>query len=937
MIMGNQIETRLLRRAMAIGIALVTLTLAFTLGLRVSAFADEGRSGLLAAGSADGLLQAQSADALTGLGSVVRVAGDESGARFIKADRFQSDSVSSIVLPSYANTAALELCYGEDASSCSPAFVGTSQQGPFAQGPIDVNALPEDSSGGRIAYVKPAESGEPKPIRILKSANVNTVFLTSADPVSQGRAFIEASSDHSAQTTGQMLMADAMGKVVYDGALTQIKGRGNATWTADKKPYQIKLDKKTALLGGDKSNKAKTWVLLANAYDETAGLRNYVALRTALAMGLTNSPECDFVDLYYDGEYRGLYLLCEKVQINTGRIEIDEIENVSDNDVDLENRQTWQGINKYGYQFRYVEGSILDPKSKGDNTGGYLLEVNVGRYGAESNWFMSSIGAVEIKSPDYASYEQVKYISERFQAMVDVLTQPDGNASAVVDLPSLSRTYLVNEFAKNFDYMHYSTFFYLPKNSAVFYAGPVWDFDLAFGVFPYRANGGEYVDVAGYASQSMNFFSENKAAVAAAKSSFESDALSAIQKWVETAGGESETIDSVWGRIATPALLNDRKWGSFLYENGTYVMFGEAPNAVAYLASWISDRIDWMSQTIPTATTLDRVDFSGVGARAAQSAAQGESGAIRLWGQVALDTMNSIIDRGQFDAGSVAVLVTAEDFPDALTAAGVAGMANAPIIMTSKAALSAQAQEQLAKLQPQTIIVCGGEAALPPSVADAAAQAAGGAQVERLWGAIASDTAVNIFNQGAAAVGGKWARTAFVCTASGYWDALAASPISYATGMPIFLADNNGTYLSDATMKALKENISSVYIVGGETAVAPSVVTQLNDAGIPVSGRLWGETAIGTSSEVATFGLAKGMNVSNVGVATIEGYWDALAAAPFCGRMNAVMVLAGGPGDSSITEFLAKRFDEVDNAYVFGGQAAISDATYEAISTAIGS
>ena len=920
------------------GVVLAAAVLALSAGWRWAAFADEGQSGQLAAGSASGLLQAQTADAQANVGAMVRIAGDESAVRFIKADRFQGDSMGAVVLPSYANGAALELCYGEDAASAAPAFVGASQQGPFAQGPIDAQSLPEDSDGGYVVYVKPDESAVPEPIRILQSANVGTMYLTSADPVNEGRAFIEASPDHSTKTTGRMLMADAAGQVVYDGDLTQIKGRGNSTWRPDKKPYQIKLDKKTALLGGDKSNKAKTWVLLASAYDETSGLRNYVALRTALAMGLTNTPECDFVDLYYDGEYRGLYLLCEKVQVNAGRVEIDEIENVSDNDVALEDRQTWQGINKYGYQFRYVEGAVLDPSSKGDNTGGYLLEVNNGRYGNERSWFNSSIGAIEIKSPEDASYEQVKYISERFQAMVDVLSQPDGDAASVMDLTSLARTFLACEFAKNTDYLSFSTYFYLPKSSSVFYAGPVWDFDLAFGVNPYWATGSEFVEAAGYASQSRCFFGENEAVIAAVKSAFESDALSVIQQWVKAAnGGGGGTIDSVWNRISTAALLNDRKWSSELYEYGTYVMFDDAPNAVAYLASWIRDRVDWMSRAIPVAKMLDSVDYSGVGEAAAQSAAQGESGAIRLWGQMALDTMSSIIDRGHFDAGSLAILVTAEDYPDALTASGVAGMANAPIIMTSKGSLSAQAQAQLAKLQPQTIIVCGGEAALPPSVADAAAAAAGGAQVERLWGAIASDTAVAIFNRGAEVTGGTWARTAFVCTASGYWDALAASPISYATGMPIFLADGNGTVLSDITMKALKESVSAVYIVGGEAAVAPSVVKQLNDAGIPVAARLWGANAVGTSKEVAEFGLAKGLSAANVGVATVNGYWDALAAAPFCGRMNAVMVLAGSPGDSSIREFLSRRSDDVDNAYVFGGEAAISNATYQAIRTAIGS
>ena len=45
-----------------------------------------------------------------------------------------------------------------------------------------------------------------------------------------------------------------------------IRGRGNSTWEADKKPYKIKLDKKTNVFGLGKN---KHWVLVANTYDNT--------------------------------------------------------------------------------------------------------------------------------------------------------------------------------------------------------------------------------------------------------------------------------------------------------------------------------------------------------------------------------------------------------------------------------------------------------------------------------------------------------------------------------------------------------------------------------------------------------------------------------------------------------------------------------------------
>ncbi len=75
-----------------------------------------------------------------------------------------------------------------------------------------------------------------------------------------------------------------------------------------KRPYQIKLDKKTDLLQtGDSADKAKTWVLLANFYDPSA-VRNMLALDLGRALQMECNMGYRPVCLFYDGEFRGLYL-----------------------------------------------------------------------------------------------------------------------------------------------------------------------------------------------------------------------------------------------------------------------------------------------------------------------------------------------------------------------------------------------------------------------------------------------------------------------------------------------------------------------------------------------------------------------------------------------------------------------------------------------------
>lgn len=299
----------------------------------------------------------------------------------------------------------------------------------------------------------------------------------------------------------------------------------------------------------------------------------------------------------------------------------------------------------------------------------------------------------------------------------------------------------------------------------------------------------------------------------------------------------------------------------------------------------------------------------------------------RLSGDTALDTMNAIVDEGTFANNDVVVLTTADGYWDALTAAGLAGQPIAPVLMTDGKTLSKQTEKQLAKLKPSAIIVCGGKMAVSESVATAAGKAAGGAFVDRCAGDTATGTAVAIYKKGKE-IGGTWSSIAFICTNDGYWDALAAAPISYSAHMPIFLTEGKSA-ISKETINAMKDGgIMGAYIVGGEAAIDSSVVKQLEGAGIIVKGRLWGDTAIETSEQVAAYGQQwHTLTSDKMGLATSGGYWDALAGAALCGKNGSVLLLVDGPSAHSITSFVSSNRNQIKSFYVFGGKAAISEAT----------
>lgn len=103
-----------------------------------------------------------------------------------------------------------------------------------------------------------------------------------------------------------------------------IRYRGNSTfYTPPKKPYRLKFDSKVNLLGMNEGAECKSWVLLAEAYDDSY-MRDAVAY--SLAASITGQYASDFryVKLYLNGKYMGIFLLAEQTQINSERIDIEE-------------------------------------------------------------------------------------------------------------------------------------------------------------------------------------------------------------------------------------------------------------------------------------------------------------------------------------------------------------------------------------------------------------------------------------------------------------------------------------------------------------------------------------------------------------------------------------------------------------------------------------
>lgn len=447
-----------------------------------------------------------------------------------------------------------------------------------------------DELGGYLVWIRPVGSTSPNVVRVMVSAHIRALFILSDDPENEGRYWVESSPTHDNKTTGSMLMVSDEGDVIYDGVLTQIKGRGNGSWRRDKRPYQIKLSKKASLLDGSGGNKLKTWVLLSNRTDGSL-VRDYVAKKLALALGIEETPDCEFVDLYYDGEYRGTYQLSEKVQIGEGRVDIDDLEEENESlNGDTSGHPTAQDINEFGFTFQYVT-DMVDPE---DISGGYLLELDNAYYRDERSWFETSAGVFVIKSPEDASYGEAKYISEMMQRAIDEAQRDDGDISTFFDMESLVKVLFVNELSKNPDYLRWSsTYFYKDKgNESLIVTGPAWDFDLAFGI-RVPTSGMDCMAPDGLVSEAYGLFSNNEQYRVLLNGLFESELLPAAIDMLDRDSNDPSSIYGASNKLAASWKMNYALWGNYL--SITPIEFVSQEDAVEQLWNWTAARLNWMA------------------------------------------------------------------------------------------------------------------------------------------------------------------------------------------------------------------------------------------------------------------------------------------------------------------------------------------------------
>lgn len=261
-------------------------------------------------------------------------------------------------------------------------------------------------------------------------------------------------------------MADANNPIYlnYDGRIG-IERRGSSSQNNfQKKPYGLETlmddnvtNNNVSILGLPKEN---DWVLNSLAYDQT-GVRDFLSYELSEQLGQYASRRV-YCEVVVNGDYKGLYVFMEKIKVDDNRINIEKIDNTCNS-------------------YPEVTGGYITKTDK--TTGGDPVAWTMQSYG--SSWYASSNDFIHhYPKPSDITTAQNNYIKNVFMTLASKssshnISVSDGMPS-VIDIPSFIDFMLVAEFASNVDVYTFSTFFHKDRKGKL-RAGPVWDYNLAYG------------------------------------------------------------------------------------------------------------------------------------------------------------------------------------------------------------------------------------------------------------------------------------------------------------------------------------------------------------------------------------------------------------------------------------------------------------------------
>ncbi len=386
----------------------------------------------------------------------------------------------------------------------------------------------------------------------------------------------------------------------YDGWIS-IEIRGESAQMFAKKSYSFETqdsvgeNNNVSLLGLPEEN---DWILYGPYSDKTL-IKNVLSYKLARDMG-RYATRTSFCELFINGNYKGLYVLMEKIKKDKNRVDISKLRETD------------------------ISGDQL--------TGGYIIRVDKIDVNDYPPW--TSYPATGLHGEDAITFQffdpdgwaleprQQEYIMDFIKEFENVLNSSyyldqEKGFKAYADIHSFVDYIIVNELAKNVDAYIFSTYMYKNRDSkgGKLNMGPVWDFNISYGNVNYnnsavQTDGWIYTD-----NWRMYWFRRMM------KDRIASNYMNC--RWHELRSGlfsEEKIfgyIDSLINQLQGPIEKNYKRWpvlGTYIWPN---VFIGASyEEEISHLKAWIQDRLTWMDNQIPfecvTGLQIDRYEYEDI-------------------------------------------------------------------------------------------------------------------------------------------------------------------------------------------------------------------------------------------------------------------------------------------------------------------------------------
>ncbi|MBP5691845.1 MAG: CotH kinase family protein [Bacteroidaceae bacterium] len=304
----------------------------------------------------------------------------------------------------------------------------------------------------------------------------------------------------------------------YNGKIG-IKLRGNSSLYFEQKRFTIETkdddgnDLDVELLDMPADN---DWVLLA-PYNDISMMRDPFAFDLWNEMGHW-APHYRYCEVVMNGNYIGVYVLCEKIKRGKNRLDIAKLKPEDNSGIELTG----------GYIVRIdpVEGD--EPYFTSDVPGLSGTGGGFGGFGGRMGGFNTVTWTYYYPKPDKITPEQQEYISNYVKNVEKVIqsddfADPENGYAKYISVSSFVDYFIHTELSLNADGLKRSAYFYKTKQNedgtgGKLHAGTVWDYNLAYG--------------------NWNFCNANK-----------------IDAWVYE-GGETNPTPALWKRLTEdPAFM----------------------------------------------------------------------------------------------------------------------------------------------------------------------------------------------------------------------------------------------------------------------------------------------------------------------------------------------------------------------------------------------